>query len=256
MSISPDGLPEWSAEERSLWDAARDDRPPAASMGATLRAVGIGGVLATTAGVAQGAATGTSAIAKSGGALGLLKWSGIAMLGGAATIGGAAVYRHSQNARPAAEQAQSANPSRAEAARLAQPARAQLAAAPDKGEVAPEPRTTSAALPAQPLPAPARASSGPALQPDIGQEIQSIDAARSALRRGDTAEALLALERYRAEHGRTGSLAMEATVLRIEALLRGGNRAEGMRLANSFLASHPKSPYAPRIRALVDGKQL
>jgi len=251
MSTSPERLPEWSAEERSLWDSARDDRPPAASMGKTLRAVGVGSALATAAGVAQGAATGTSAVAKSGGALGLLKWSGIVMLGGATAIGGAAAYRHSQSARPAAVQPPSANLPRAEAARRAQPPQAPLVAAPDEIKAAPEPPTKSAVSPTQPLPAPARAS----LQPDIGQEIRSIDAARSALRRGDTAEALRALERYGAEHGKNGSLAMEATVLRIEALLRGGNRAEAMRLANSFLASHPKSPYAPRIRALVDGKQ-
>jgi hypothetical protein len=254
MSNSPDGLPEWSAEERSLWDSARDDRPPAASMGATLRAVGVGSALVTAAGVAQGAAAGTSSIAQAGGALALLKWSGIVLLGGATAIGGAALYRHSQSAQPAAVQPPSANPSRA--AGIAQPTQKRLSAAPDEVAVAPEARTTSTALPAQPLPAPVRASSEAASQPDIGQEIRSIDAARSALRRGDTAEALRALERYRADYGKNGSLGMEATVLRIEALLRGGNRAEGMRLANSFLASHPKSPYAPRIRALVDGKQL
>jgi hypothetical protein len=250
---SPDGLPEWTAEERSLWDSARDDRPPAASMRTTLRAVGVGGALATAAGVAQGAAAGTSSIAKGGGALGLLKWSGIVVLGGATAIGAAAIYRHSASQQPAAVPASPANAAtRADAARRPQPTHAPLAAAAEKVEAAPEPDTKSATLPRQPLPA--RASSAPASQPDIGQEIASIDAARSALRRGDTAAALRAIERYRAEYGKNGSLAMEATVLRIEALLRGGNRAEGTQLANSFLASHPQSPYAPRIRALVNGK--
>ena len=250
MSSSSDGLPEWSAEERSLWDSARNDRPPAASMRATLRAVGVSGAIVTAAGVAQGGAAAATSVAKSGGALGLLKWSGIAMLGGATALSGGALYRHSQSARPTAVQARSENPSR-ETARLTQAAQKPLASAPEKVEVTSEPHATSAALPAPPLPAPVRASSAPASQPDIGQEIRSIDAARTALRRGDTDEALRAIEHYRAEYGKKGSLGMEATVLRIEALLRGGNRAEGVRLANSFLASHPKSPYAPRIRALL-----
>jgi hypothetical protein len=46
-------------------------------------------------------------------------------------------------------------------------------------------------------------------------------------------------------------LRVEATALRIEALLRSGKRARATSLANAFLARNPKSPYAARVRALI-----
>jgi hypothetical protein len=254
MSDSPDGLPEWSEDELSLWKSAANDRPPAGAIGKTLRAVGVGGALATVTGTATTAAAGTSSAAKLG-ALGLLKWSGIVMLGGAAVVGGRVAYVHFGSTRPApsALQAPNANPAPAAVPVPAvRPMQEPAAASPDDGKLdfAPEPRAKSVASQA-----PARASSERASQPDIGREIRSIDEARSALRRGDSAEALKAIDRYGAEHGKKGSLGMEATVLRIEALLRGGDRAQGVRLANSFLAKHPKSPYAPRIRALLQNER-
>jgi hypothetical protein len=41
-------------------------------------------------------------------------------------------------------------------------------------------------------------------------------------------------------------------VLRIDALLRSGNRARATALATAFLARNPKSPYAARVRALLE----
>jgi hypothetical protein len=88
-------------------------------------------------------------------------------------------------------------------------------------------------------------------QPDITREIAAIDDARTALRQGKAAEALAALDRYDAEFTRGGSLHLEATALRIEALIQRGDRARATSLASAFLTSHPKSPYAMRIRALI-----
>jgi hypothetical protein len=66
------------------------------------------------------------------------------------------------------------------------------------------------------------------------------------VRQGRTDEALSALDGYKGK-----SLGVEATVLRIEALVKKGDHARASALASSFLAAHPKSPYASRIRALL-----
>ena len=57
-------------------------------------------------------------------------------------------------------------------------------------------------------------------QPDISLEIAALDEARTALRAGRSTEALGALDRYDAKFGKSGGLRVEATELRIEALLR------------------------------------
>jgi hypothetical protein len=46
-------------------------------------------------------------------------------------------------------------------------------------------------------------------------------------------------------------LAPEATVLRIEALLESGDRAQASALAERFETSNPKSPYTERIRSIL-----
>ena len=74
------------------------------------------------------------------------------------------------------------------------------------------------------------------------------------LRAGDAAGALAALDRYDAQFGKSGSLRVEATALRVEALVRAGQRKRAEALADAFLASHPNSPYATRIRALVESR--
>ena len=43
----------------------------------------------------------------------------------------------------------------------------------------------------------------------------------------------------------------EATVLRVEALVRAGDRSAAARVGNAFLAGNPQSPYATRIRSLL-----
>lgn len=96
--------------------------------------------------------------------------------------------------------------------------------------------------------APSAARPGPA---SLGEEVAAIDAARKALLAGDTSGALRALDDYdRRFPG--GMLGPEASVLRIEALARRGDRATATRLAKAFLVSHPRSPHASRLRSLLD----
>lgn len=92
------------------------------------------------------------------------------------------------------------------------------------------------------MPKPA-AVPAPSSKPDLAREIRWIDAARAAVASKDRAAALAALDGYDRECA-GGSLAIEAQVLRVEAT---GSPA----LARAFLAAHPDSPYAARVRKFV-----
>jgi hypothetical protein len=228
----PEALPEWSDEELALWDSARDDQPSSRSLARTLQAVGIGGAITTAA---SGAGAGLAA--KAGIGLTLFKWGAVVGLASAVAVGGGAVARHSNTPRAAAH-ADQAEPTAA----IAEPAPTSEPATVDPEGALAQPAPASTAR----LSTAARASSSTASQPDIAEEIKSIDTARALLREGRSKEALVELER-----GKSKSLVVEATVLRIEALFREGDRARARQLASAFLSAHPKSPYAPRIRALM-----
>jgi len=105
------------------------------------------------------------------------------------------------------------------------------------------------ATPDVPVPAP---SAEPALP--IGSrlhaELETIDQARAALHSGDTRRALGLLDQYEGRFPR-GAMAPEAAVLRIEVLVKGGDRLGAKRVADAFLKSNPESPYAPRIQWLL-----
>src|SRR4029078_3729050 len=100
--VPSERLPEWTDEELALWQSARDDRPPARSLRASLHAVGVGGAIMSVVGAAETAPAGAGSVAKTGGVLGLLKWGGIVVIGGAVAVGGGAIYRHARSASPAA----------------------------------------------------------------------------------------------------------------------------------------------------------
>jgi outer membrane protein assembly factor BamD (BamD/ComL family) len=79
-----------------------------------------------------------------------------------------------------------------------------------------------------------------------------LDQARAALKRGDAAVALSALDQRQAEVG-AGMLGPEATVTRVEALLGQGNRDAASGLAERFWAEHPRGVHADRLRSLLGG---
>jgi hypothetical protein len=85
----------------------------------------------------------------------------------------------------------------------------------------------------------------------LGAEISSLDAARSMLARGNAREALFLLEGY----GRGfphGKLALEAELLRIDALAKSGDEPQARRRARLFLTRHPSSVLAARARTYLD----
>ncbi len=90
------------------------------------------------------------------------------------------------------------------------------------------------------------ASSGSSL----AEQVQSLDRARVALGSGDARSALREISRYRKAWPH-GVFLTEASVLEIEALAARGERSLAALRAQAFVAAHPDSPQASRLRALI-----
>lgn len=235
--------------ERALLLSAREDTSPD---GAHARALGALGVAAPalvhaasvaaggSAATAGGAAAGGGAALQSGVVAMIVKWLGIGLLAGTVTSGGLVAAMHAR-------------------ARSTGPAAQPLArAAVDRPPVMPRARTAPAAPPASaPHAAQAarvalvpRPSAGASAPPDVSEELALLDRARRDLARGDASAALAVLTEHDRRF-RSGELGPEAEVLRVEALLAAGRRAEAARLARILLAKRPHSPYKVRLRRLL-----
>jgi hypothetical protein len=248
MTDFPDEpLPEWTDDELGLLQSARRDGPGPRSLQATLSAAGAAGAVATGVVTAKGAAL-TATTAKWSSTFFVAKWVGIVALGGTVVTGSVAYLRHTELAAPVSP-AKSVAVHDSSLRRSAVQTATPPAPPPEEPvEVAPAETPETKAV----IPSPGRRAAAHA-QPDISAEIASLDEARAALRGGRPTEALTALDRYSAATGKSGSLRVEATTLRIEALLRSGHRDRAEQLAGAFLAHNPNSPYAARIRALLSG---
>jgi outer membrane protein assembly factor BamD (BamD/ComL family) len=84
----------------------------------------------------------------------------------------------------------------------------------------------------------------------LGDEVASMDRSRAALAAGDAAGALRMLDEYDARFA-SGLLSQESAVLRVEALAKQGSARAAKELGDRFLAEHPTSPHAARVRALL-----
>lgn len=84
---------------------------------------------------------------------------------------------------------------------------------------------------------------------ELVDEVAAIDRARTAMDE-DPEAALAELEAYRREFA-GGALAQEAEVLRIESLARSGRADQARQAASAFLTSHPRSPLATRVRTVL-----
>ncbi len=246
---TPSDLPEWTEEERLLLASADLDQPPEDSLRRTLRAAGA--ATAVAGGVAATHATASALLGKAGGSFAIVKWLALATC-----LGGAAIGLHTWQKHRIASEAPTASVVQAPAPRP--PVLAPAEAPPPFASSEPAPSLPAAEeaapSPDHPSPRPAARSTAAASasQPDLTRDIAALDAARQALRAGRAAEALAALDRYDAEFGKNGALRVEASVLRIEATARAGNRDRAQRLARTFLAHNSKSPYAARVKAILE----
>ena len=130
----------------------------------------------------------------------------------------------------------------ADAATSADPATAPASAA--------KPTNSAATAPADPLPrAAARTPSRAATEVDaLGDEMELVRAAQSALSRNDATHALALLDAGKRRFG-TGTLSEEREALHVLALCGAGKRSKARGEADAFAAAHPSSPLLSRVRA-------
>ncbi|HWA73453.1 MAG TPA: outer membrane protein assembly factor BamD [Polyangiaceae bacterium] len=96
----------------------------------------------------------------------------------------------------------------------------------------------------------ARAPKATASSADLTAELAAIEKARSALSAGDASGALSQLDAYSRTYPR-GRLALEAEVLRIDALARSGQRDAAKKRAEQFVRRHPNSVLNARVRGYL-----
>jgi hypothetical protein len=232
-----------SDEVRALLRSAEVDEPPNGAMRRMLTRAGVGMAIAaaTTSTTAVSAAKLTPVIVG--------KWLAVAAVVGAGAVAAVHVARPWTSSTPASQPA-------AKAAHVAP----ELPTAPAVEPIEPtEPASTVGDLPVPPIAAPMAApvatpsrarKAPPSASADITGEISAITVVRGALDKGDARGALGALDGYQQAYPH-GTLAPEASVLRIEALQRVGERSRANALGESFLKAHPKSPHAQRVRSLL-----
>jgi hypothetical protein len=86
--------------------------------------------------------------------------------------------------------------------------------------------------------------------PSLSDEVGALDRVRTALSASDGARALRLLDEYDGVlHGTR--LIAEATLLRVEALSRSGQRGSAARLARRFIEANPGSPLVEGARAFI-----
>lgn len=109
---------------------------------------------------------------------------------------------------------------------------------------------SASAAPSAPSAPPRVATQSGAPSRSLADEVTAIDIARHALVTGDAKGALDALDAYSRAFPH-GELRETASILRVEALLRSGDRNAAVELARRTLRAHPGSPYAVKLRSLL-----
>jgi hypothetical protein len=254
--------------ERDLLESWASEQP---SPAARARALAIAGVAAgtlaasTVATVAAASTTGAAAGTAAPGAAGaggagvavVAKWGVLLALVIGSAVGGVLVLRSARTAdAPPAAVPTSSLATAATAATTAQPGPV-ITPAPtpppsdEPKAVSPAdlPAAAPAALPA--TTATTAATSGATATPSFAEEIASFERARAALDAGDADRAIALVDTYERRFP-AGTFLQEAEVLRVQALTRKGDSAGARRVGQRFLAAHPTSPHAARIRAILD----
>lgn len=227
--------------ERALLRAGTSYRTSPDTRIKTLAAVGLASSVAISAGTAS-----PSVLI----GLGWAKLAGVVAVAGAVTAVPVGYYAWHQRAEPAAAKVQApvvperpkAAPVRTPKSSAAEPIAPVLV---DKKESRPK---AKAARPSGSRQAPEAAPSSAA---DLSAELAALDAARAALSGGSPSSALSLLDAYSRAHPR-GRLALEAEVLRIDALARSGLRQAAQERARAFLRQRPNSVLASRVRAHLE----
>jgi hypothetical protein len=255
----------------AMLDSARDDQPPPSARQRALVAFGAGTGAILTATMAEGgaglAASGASVAtgAKVATWIAIAKWAG----GGAvvAVCTAAAVANVSPRAPTVRiEPTAVVSPVPGPVTETTAPATAPFATVDSvPAVVATSPDLVTGPALRGPQPSPSRATRAapptmgadtaiepPARAPDasLAEEVGWLDRASASIRSGDAERGLQVLDEYKGRFP-AGVLTPESQVLRIEALVRKGNRVDATRLGESFLARTPQSALAARVRSLL-----
>ncbi len=237
-----------------------------------------------SSGVAGGGGAGGAAVplaqgVAKGGALAVMKWIGIGVLCSGAAIGSVHYVRRDATdvaPSPATTSGDSPTPRKRGDSRVARVAESATREAPSpargsRESTEPQPApleapATPLAIPepvhtanpnladlARPQPRPLAAASvvapavaTPAAEP-VAVQLAALSAIRGALAAHDPARALTLLADFDRRNP-SSSLTEEVAVLRIDALVDSGLRAEAETLADAFLHAHPASVFAERVR--------
>jgi hypothetical protein len=252
------------AVEQMLLQAGRAAAPPGAkerSLAAVSSVVGV--ALVTSHAAASGTVAGAGGVAGAAKAGSLTMLHVIAVTGftGVGAVAGAILIGHASGvARPTHESTTSPSAVLARSAGAVKPTRSASPQPPPPvvatGEaLAVEPTTSVEAESKEPIRATASAPVAPGPSagespPPVRIEITMLDEARRALSLGEPARALSILDAYltRFPHG---TMAPEATLVRIEALVKAGDRPAAERAAEALGTSDPDNPYRSRVRSLL-----
>jgi hypothetical protein len=224
--------------ETALVRSVRRDAPSPHARAAVLSALGIGAAVVpatTTVATAAGKVLGITA-------LGLVKSAAIGA--GTAAVVLAVVHQTFKPPLPAPSL-----PDPVAAVAVVVPAERPAPALSAAVTVEPEvsPRIDAKATPALRSQAPAEPVRG---ESPLSAEIAALDRARSAARRHDAVGALALLDAYEHEFP-NGLLAVEADVVRIEALADSGQHDRALALGQALLRTSPSGPHAERVRSIV-----
>jgi hypothetical protein len=258
--------------ERLLLGSATGDAPKPGTRAAALAALGLAGAAAGTAGTAHAASAalvGSTGGKTAGSAAGftLAKWLLVGAVAGATTTSGLVVATTPGvfGRDTGAEALAPARPASPRATAVVTPPKAQaLAEDGERAEPRAEQESHSPASPSTPrtrtysddepgtdrAPAPQGTAFPIASADTVAEEVAALDKARAALAAGDGSTALARLDAYERRYPR-GTLAPEAAVLRVRALVKLGRSREARSAVEAFVRAHPGSPQASRLRSLV-----
>jgi hypothetical protein len=251
---------------RALLRSAEVDEPSGAAYAKVAAALGVGTALGVGASLPAPAAV----VASASGASALARWSGslaskLALLGvsGALLLGGVAGYLWHRTANNAAAGRGVPRALAVLPAPLQVRSGAQAAASASSTAAAPLSLATPLPVTAEgsrmhvrhshPVRAGASVSSVSSAS-SLPEQVQSLDRARVALSSGDAGSALQEIAHYRKAWPK-GVFLTEASVLEIEALAKRGERSLAAARARAFVAAHPDSPQAERLRTLIPADQ-
>lgn len=224
-----------TAKERLLLQAGIDEAPP--SEAGRKRALAALGLAVSTSTLAHSAGA-TMGLPKSV-ALAQAKWLLVGAVSAAVAVGG---VQMATQPRPATSRAASA--STAQKATTAAKGSAQSAE--------PLARAPSGLLVPRSAPPPAESERrAPVAAPsDLVAEVAALDRARAALRAGTARQSVALLDKFDRNFPRS-SLAPEATVVRVSALLALGERERATKLVRAYCRSGGHGAYGPRLMELV-----